>query len=281
MAIIALIGAGGKMGGRISDRLSGGSHQVYYVENGERGRANMSSRGLAPSSLDEAAASADVVVLAVPDTAIRVVAAQAVPLMKSGAMLMLLDPAAAYAGHLPEREDIAYFVAHPCHPPVFGDEDDPEARRDFFGGIKAKQAIVCALMQGEEADYARGEALGREIYAPVMRSHRMTVEQMATLEPGMAETIGASAAMFLRGAMDEAIRQGVPAEAARDFMLGHIHIELAIAFGEAGNPFSDACQVAMAYGREAWLKPGWERLLSPESVREQVDIMLAPRSDAV
>jgi len=280
MAVIALIGAGGKMGGRISDRLSGGRHDVYYVENGERGRQNMRTRGLEPSELADAVPRADIVILAVPDTAIRGVAASVVPLMKSGALLTLLDPAAAYAGHLPERADVAYFVAHPCHPPLFGDEADPEARRDYFGGIKAKQAIVCALMQGTEADYARGESLGREIYAPVMRSHRMTVEQMAMLEPGMAETIGASAAMFLRGAMDEAIRLGVPPEAARDFMLGHLQIELAIAFGEAGNPFSDACQVAMAYGREAWLKSGWERLLSPDSVREQVELMLAPREGA-
>ena len=41
-------------------------------------------------------------------------------------------------------------------------EEDPEARADFFGGIKARMPMVCALMQGPEEDYARGEQLARE-----------------------------------------------------------------------------------------------------------------------
>ncbi len=74
---------------------------------------------------------------------------------------MCLDPAAPHGGELPEREDISYFVVHPCHPPVVNDETDPETRRDFFGGTKAKQNLVCALMQGPEEDYAQGEAMSR------------------------------------------------------------------------------------------------------------------------
>ena len=163
------------------------------------------------------------------------IAGEVVPLMKPGAMLIGLDPAAPHAGVLPIREDLTYFFAHPCHPPVFNDETDPEARRDYFGGIKAKQNIVCALMQGPEADYARGEAIARAMYAPVMRSHRVTVEQMAILEPALVETTAATCITIIKEAMDEAIRRGVPAEAARDFLLGHINIELAIVFGEAGN----------------------------------------------
>lgn len=276
MTTIALIGAGGKMGCRITDNLMKTDYDMKYVEISERGLAQLQSRGLSATPQDEAASSADAVILAVPDVVIGQVAANIVPLMKSGAMLIVLDPAAAHMGHLPQREDVTYYVAHPCHPPVFNDETEAAARKDYFGGIHAKQAVVCSLMQGPESDYEVGERIVRAMYAPVMRTHRMTVEQMAILEPTMAETIGAAAAMFLRHAMDEAVRRGVPAEAARDFMLGHIHIELAIAFGEAGNPFSDACLVAMEYGRRYWLKEGWERLFDPESVREQIDVMLHP-----
>lgn len=276
MTMIALIGAGGKMGCRITDNLQGSSYTMKYIEVGERGLQNLQSRGLSVSPQDETVSDADVVILAVPDVAIGKISSTIVPKMKEGAKLILLDPAAAYLRQLPERSDITHFVAHPCHPSIFNDETDPEAIRDFFGGIKAKQAVVCALIQGPEDDYVLCESIVRIMYAPIMRIHRITIEQMAILEPTMSETIGAAVAMFLRAAMDEAIKRGVPAEAARDFMLGHINIELAVAFGEAGNPFSDACQVAIEYGKPYWLKDGWEALFEPSSVHEQIDVMLHP-----
>ena len=91
----------------------------------------------------------------------------------------------------------------PATRPIFNDEDG-EARLDFFGGIRAKQHIVCALMQGPEEHYALCEEVAREIYKPVMRSHRVTVEQMAILEPALSETVGATFALALR----EATRRG-------------------------------------------------------------------------
>jgi D-apionate oxidoisomerase len=57
--------------------------------------------------------------------------------------------------------------------------------KDHFGGIAAKQSIVCALMSGAEEDYRRGEELAKVFYGPVLRSHRITVEQMGLLEPAL------------------------------------------------------------------------------------------------
>jgi hypothetical protein len=222
----------------------------------------------APAS--EAISAAQVVILAVPDRRLGQVARDVVPQLRPGAMVMTLDPAAASAGELPLRPDLSYFVTHPCHPPVFNDETDPEARRDFFGGIKAKQNIVCALLQGSEEDYQRGEALARAMFAPVMRAHRVTVEQMALLEPAMAETVTACCITIIREAMDEAIRRGVPPEAARDFMLGHVNIPLAIVFGEIGSSFSDGAKLIIEHGRGLLFRPDWKRVFEPESVREQV-----------
>jgi len=275
MKTIALIGAGGKMGCRITDNLMKGSQNVYYVEISDRGIQNLADRGLKPTSQEEALKSADVVVLAVPDVAIGKVSSSVVPNMKSGALLMVLDPAAAYLGKLPRREDVTYFVAHPCHPPVFNDEVTPEAKRDFFGGVAAKQAIVCALMQGPEADYQKGEDVAREMYAPVMRAHRITVDQMAMLEPTMAETISSMMVTVLGEALEEVVKRGVPREAAKDFMLGHINIQLGIVF-EKVNPFSDACLIAIEYGKKYMIKDGWQELYDPEKVYEQVDVMLHP-----
>jgi hypothetical protein len=275
LANIALIGAGGKMGCRITDNLLKGSHEVSYVEIGERGRERLADRGVAVTEQREAVRGADVVILAIPDVAIAKAAPNVVKEMKPGAMLFVLDPAAAYLRQLPERGDVTYFVAHPCHPPVFNDETTPEAKRDFFGGVAAKQAVVCALMQGPDAHYAVGEQVAREIFAPVMRTHRLTVEQMAMLEPTMAETISSMLVTILGEAMEEAVRRGVPYEAAKDFMLGHINVQLGIVF-EKANPFSDACLVAIEYGRRAMIKEGWQELFDPAKVYEQVDVMLHP-----
>ncbi|QSO47319.1 phosphogluconate dehydrogenase C-terminal domain-containing protein [Alicyclobacillus mengziensis] len=273
---LALIGAGGKMGCRLTDNLLKTDIPVTYVEIGEEGLNNLAVRGLSPTPQDEAVRGADVVVLAVPDVSIGTVTESITPEMKTGAILVLLDPAALYMNEVRLRDDIAVFVTHPCHPPVFNYDATPEERRDFFGGIKAPQAIVCALHQGTEENYGRGEYIAKTIYAPVTRAHRITVEQMALLEPTMAETIGAALATLAKEAMDTAVMNGVPPEAARDFMLGHINIELGIVFGEAGNPFSDAAKVAIEYGRRRLFRDNWQELFLLENVREQIDVMLHP-----
>ena len=41
-------------------------------------------------------------------------------------------------------------------------------------------------MQGPEEAYGLGEEIAKIIWAPVMRSHRVSVEQMAMLEPKLA-----------------------------------------------------------------------------------------------
>lgn len=264
------------MGSRITNNLSKSDYGVSYVEISERGIANLSEKGLKPTTQQEAVPLADAVILAVPDIHIGKISQSIVPQMKKGAMLILLDPAAAYANKLPQREEVAYFITHPCHPPIFNDETTVEAKGDLFGGSYAKQAIVCALMQGPEQDYAIGEAIARTIYSPVMRSHRITVDQMTTLEPAMAETVAGTCAVVLREAMDEAVRMGVPYDAARDFMLGHIQIGLAIMFDIAGNPYSDAALVAIEYGKKHMLKDNWKDVFKPEKVKETVSYMLEP-----
>jgi hypothetical protein len=270
MTRIALFGAGGKMGCRTIDNLRKGPWKILPVEIAEAGITRLRERGIEPVLQAQAVREADVAILAVPDRALGAVARDVVPALRPGALVMTLDPAAAHAGELPPRADIAYFVVHPCHPPIFGDETDPEARRDFFGGIKAKQSIVCALMQGAEGDYERGEAISRAMFAPVVRSHRITVEQMAILEPAMAETVTACCATIIREAMDEAIRRGVPPDAARDFMLGHVNIPLAIVFGEIKSTFSDGAKLIIEHGKRMVIRPDWKRVFDPESIREQV-----------
>jgi len=264
---LALFGAGGKMGQRLSRNLASSDFETSHVEVSEAGRAQLlKEQNVTCVDAETALAGADVVVLAVPDTVIGKVANAIIDMVPSGAMVVCLDAAAPFAGHLPERDDITYFVTHPCHPPIFNDETAMEAKRDFFGGIAAKQGVVNALMQGPESDYALGEKVARAIYAPVARSHRVTVEGMALLEPGLSETVVASLLDVMREAMDEVVSRGVAPEAARDFLLGHMNILGAVIFKEVDGVFSDACNKAIEFGKPVLMRDDWKRVFEPEEI---------------
>ena len=151
MTSIALFGAGGKMGYRLAKNLKGSRFDVRHVEISDAGKARLKDDlGLSCLDVDAALDGADVVILAVPDTHIGKVAAGIADKLKAGTMVVALDAAAPFAGHFPERPDLTYFVTHPCHPPIFNDETEMDAKRDFFGGVAARQHIVSSLMQGPE-----------------------------------------------------------------------------------------------------------------------------------
>ena len=276
MTTLTLLGAGGKMGCRIIDHLnSNPAYQLLCVEISEAGLKNLAQRGVTAAPATEALARADVLILALPDRVLGRVAHQAVPQLKPGTLVITLDPAAAHAGELPARPDVGYFVTHPCHPSVFDHEETAEARADFFGGTKARMPIVCALMQGTEHHYALGEKLAREFFAPVLRAHRITVEQMAMLEPAMAETVGIALITALREALEEVVRRGVPRAAAEDFLYGHIKVPLGIAFERVDFPFSDGARLIAEYGRARVLKHDWKKVFEPASVKEQVQVIVS------
>ncbi len=271
MTKLALFGAGGKMGVRISRNLLNSEFETAHVEVSREGRDKLRAElGIRCQPAVQALDSVKVVVLAVPDTVIGKVAAAIIDKIPSGAMVVCLDAAAPFAGHLPVRQDISYFVSHPCHPPIFNDENTTEERKDYFGGIAAKQGIVNALMQGPDTDYDLGERVGKTIFAPVVRSHRVTVEQMALLEPGLSETVCASLLDIMREAMDEVVERGVPRDAARDFLLGHMNILGAGIFGQVDGVFSDACNKAIEFGKPALMKDDWKQVFEPDEIRASI-----------
>ncbi|MBR9771885.1 NAD(P)-binding domain-containing protein [Halomonas sp. H10-59] len=272
MTTIALIGAGGKMGARLSRNLKTSDFDVRHVEVSEQGRQRLRDELdiECVDSPEQAVAGADVVILAVPDTLIQKIAAELSPSIEAGTMVICLDAAAPFAGHLPERDDLVYFVTHPCHPPIFNDETTLEAKRDYFGGSHATQHIVSALMQGDERHFALGEAVARTIYAPVGRSHRVSVEQMALLEPGLSETVCATLLSVMREAMDEVVDRGVSHECARDFLLGHLNILGAVIFDEQPGAFSDACNKAIENGKPMLMRDDWKRVFEPDAIADSI-----------
>ncbi|WP_319533658.1 phosphogluconate dehydrogenase C-terminal domain-containing protein [uncultured Cohaesibacter sp.] len=271
MTVVALFGAGGKMGMRLGRNLLKTDFEVRHVEVSDIGKEKLKAE-FGVDAMDQATAidGADVVILAVPDTVIGKLSTSLIPVLAPGTMVVILDAAAPYAGYLPERADISYFVTHPCHPPIFNDESTPEGRNDHFGGIAAKQGVVNALMQGPDEHYALGDKIARAIYAPVANTYRCTVEQMAYLEPGLSETVCASLLVVMRQAMDEVIKTGVSKECARDFLLGHMNILGAVIFEEVEGVFSDACNKAIEFGIPTLMKDDWKDVFKAEEIMASV-----------
>lgn len=266
------MGAGGKMGCRITDNMKDlPDYEMVYVEVSETGVANLTQRGISVTPQAEALADSDAVILALPDRIIGKVTHDMIPQLKSGAMVVSLDPAAAYAEVIPIRDDLTYFVSHPCHPPLFNDEVTEEARTDWFGGVKAKHHIVSALHRGPESDWAKGDQIARDMYKPVMNNYRITVEQMAILEPALAETFTATLITAIKQAYDEAVKMGVPAEAAWEFLSGHVRIEFAIIFGISGFPFSDGAKLAVEKAYDKIFKPDWkDQIMNIDALKHSV-----------
>jgi hypothetical protein len=279
MTKVALLGAGGKMGVRLATNLQGSPYEVLHVEVSEEGRKRLKdATGFDCVDRDAALRDADVVLMAVPDALIGKIAKTFIADVKPGCAIIMLDAAAPHAGELPERADVTYFVTHPCHPSIFRYEPTREAQKDYFGGVKAEQAIVCALMQGPDAHYALCEDIARTIYKPVTRSHRVTVEQMALLEPGLSETVGATLVTALRQATDRAVEKGVPREAAMDFMLGHLGIEMGLLFEDHPGRFSDGAILAIEKAMPRIFRDDWLGVLEPDEIMQSVkDICNPPK----
>lgn len=272
---VALLGAGGKMGLRVTKKLVDAGYDVRAVETADVGKARLAEADIQAVDQATGIAGADVIVLALPDNIIGKVSRDIMPSLKSGALLIILDAAAPYAGDVPtERDDISIVIGHPCHPPLFNDETEWDARRDYHGGI-ARQSIVCALMKGPEEAYTMGEDICKAMWSPITNCYRVTVEQLAILEPGLSEMV----AMPFVDTMVEAVdlcasKYDIPREAAFDFMIGHLNVEIAMWFGYSPKVPSDAALRLMRFAKGVVVREDWEEALNPTKVKEAAELIV-------
>jgi len=269
---VCLVGAGGKMGMRLTRNLKDDArYEISYLEVSREGQERLAELGIKVGKEEVEVPAAEIVILAVPDTALGKVSELIVPKMKAGAMVYTLDPACALAGVLYHRDDLDYFIAHPSHPSIFNWEPSAEAQRDYFGGNLAKQSVVCALFKGQDSSYAKGEELAKAMYAPVWKAFMITAEQMGILEPALVETLCSTLQVIVREALDVAIEKGVPAEAAREFLLGHMNIQLAVLYDQIpGAVFSDAANKAIVRGKPLLINKDWKKVFEPDNIMEQI-----------
>jgi hypothetical protein len=263
------------MGLRVTKKLVDAGYDVRAVETADVGKARLAEADIQAVDQATGIAGADVVVLALPDNIIGKVSRDIVPSLKSGALLIILDAAAPYAGDVPtERDDVSIVIGHPCHPPLFNDETDWDARRDYHGGI-ARQSIVCALMKGPEEAYKLGEDICKAMWSPITNCYRVTVEQLAILEPGLSEMV----AMPFVDTMVEAVdlcasKYDIPREAAFDFMIGHLNVEIAMWFGYSPKVPSDAALRLMRFAKGVVVREDWEEALNPAKVKEAAELIV-------
>ncbi len=268
---VTVVGAGGKMGMRVSANLDRTQYTTLYAETSPAARDRVRAAGREITDAMDAVPRSDVVILAVPDVLLGEISARLVPVAKPGAVVLTLDPAAAYAGVLARRDDLHLAVAHPCHPSVFLERTSPEQWADTFGGVAAPQDVVAAIESDDDKARKSAEDVVRAMYAPVLDVHWVTVEQLAALEPTLVETI----TCMISGLLSEALREtvdtvGVPEAAARAMLLGHTQVALTNSL-RGSNPFSEACLIAMDYGREAIITEDWKKVFD----RAELDRVIA------
>jgi hypothetical protein len=217
------------------------------------------------------------VIMAVPDEGMIPVVEGIVGGVDPGTVIMFLDPAAAYSGELPAADHVSYFVTHPCHPSFFTAETRlSDENPDLFGGQgRDPQDIVCALQQGTDADYELGEAIARDIFAPVRNSHRLTVDQMALLEPPLVESLLDTCLFIMKEGLDHVVEKGVPRDAAEDFFHGHMRVSYPVAFGYTDFPFSDGALQAVEKAKDDIFVDDWkEETFGEENVDEVVEMIV-------
>lgn len=272
---VVLLGAGGKMGCRITKNIKDlPEYSIAYVEISEAGRERLKEEfGVTAVSSYEPLKDADKVIFAVPDLLIGKISKEVIPLLKPDTTVIGLDPAAHFGKVMMVREDIAYFVVHPCHPSLFPFAENLTLaeQKDWFGGAAATMDMVCSEFQGDDADYAENESLARKMFHPIDRAFRLTVDQMIMLEPALVESITAPLIKAMTMAIDACVETGVPREAVMAFVLGHLKVQFGVLFGFAGFQFSDGAILAMDQAMDVIFKPGWlENIMNRKSVEESV-----------
>lgn len=270
---IGILGAGGKMGMRIGVNLKHLPNKTFYIENGKDGMQRLADSGIKVSLLDDVIEDVDCLILSVPDVYVKNISSEIVPKMKSGAIVILLDPAAAYMDVVCIRDDLHYTVAHPCHPALYKEQPSLEAYQDQFGGVAGHQDVVASHWKGDRDKFEVACHLAKEMYAPVDQVFEVTLEQMAFLEPTVVEVCGMSLMSMFQELVTEMDKRGIPKDAGMSFVLGHINVALAI-FVLQTNPLSDGALVAMNYGKERIINKDWRKVLTDESLHEVLAKML-------
>src|SRR5699024_8626151 len=150
----------------------------------------------------------------------------------------------------------------------------PNSPLSLHDALPISQDAVAAIESDDPAKKEILDATVRAIFAPVIDVHYVTIKQLAQLEPTLVETIACMVGELLNESLQEAVHtMGVPEDAARAILYGHTQVALANGL-RGDNPFSDACLIAMNYGRESIIKDDWKKVFRDEELDKNLARML-------
>lgn len=281
---VCVIGAGGTTGYKISRNLAKHSQQyeLYVCEVNPVASEKLKNEGFNLTSVENAVPVADIVVPAINDSKLKDFTPGVLKSMKSGAAMIILDPASVVAGEIPQRDDCTLAICHPCHPSSFRDQDTPEARADKWGGDGAKMDLVMSKVRGDDESFELCRRACEVMFEPVVKSFVMTPRQMAFLEPTLVEVLGATCLMAMAETLEEAVKRGIDREAATSFLCGHLQNVAFTFIGLLGNTkVSDACKVAVDVGNRLVLRDDWKRIWDDEVLDRVILTMLHPENPQI
>ena len=281
---VCIIGAGGTTGYKISRNLAKhpDQYELSVCEVNPAAVEKLKLEGFNVKAMEDAVPSADIVVPAINDSKLKSFTPGVVKAMKSGASMIILDPASVVAGEIPQREDCTLAICHPCHPSAFRDQDTPEARADKWGGDGAKMDLVMSKICGDDESFALCRGICEVMFEPVVKSFVMTPRQMAFLEPTLVEVLGATCLMAMAETLEEAVRRGIDREAATSFLCGHLQNVAFTFVGLLGDTkVSDACKVAVNVGNRLVLRDDWKRIWDDDILDRVILTMLHPEDPKI
>ena len=276
---VCIIGAGGTTGYKVARNLARHSdeYELLVCEICPPAIERLRQKGFCVVPSEEAVPISDVVVPAINDSKLKAFTPSVLKAMKSGAAMIILDPASVVAGEIPQRDDCALAICHPCHPSSFHDQDTPEARADKWGGDGAKMDLVMSKVCGSDEAFELCRKTCEIMFEPIVKSYVMTPRQMAFLEPTLVEVLGATCLMAMAETLEEAVRRGIDREAATSFLCGHLQNVAFTFIGLLGDTkVSDACKVAVDVGNRLVLRDDWKRIWDDEILDRVILTMLHP-----
>ena len=198
-----------------------------------------------------------------PDIALGRITADIVPQMKPGAIVLTLDPAAAYAEPADRRDDVVCAVAHPCHPSIFLQRNPRGVGRH----VRRHRRPAGRVAAVESDDPAKRGDSSRPSCGRLRPRHRRALGDGQAARPARADP-GRDRRLHDRGAAQRGAGGGHPHDGRSRsrgprILLGHTQVALANSL-RGDNPFSDACLIAMDYGRESIIKDDWKKIFDDE-----------------